>query len=105
MLEDEKAKTAQDIVSELATSTAWKDRSARKSYRKGFRVAKEIVKGNVKLIIHNKNKPQIVHLLEKGHVGRNGKRVEARPHMGPISEKHIKSLEKTIENAVRNGVV
>lgn len=103
-MEQEKAKTAQNIVSELQISTAWKDRSSKKSYRKGFSITKEIVKGNAKLIIHNKNKPQIVHLLEKGHVGRNGKRVEARPHMGPIAEKHLKSLEETIENAVKNGV-
>lgn len=103
-IEVEKEKTAKAIVEDLKQSTAWTDRTkGAKGYRKGFAVKKEGEKGNQTFIIHNKNKPQIAHLLELGHAKRGGGRVDARPHWRPIGDKHIKAYEKRIEQIIQNG--
>ena len=36
--------------------------------------------------MHNKNHYQIIHLLEKGHQSRNGGRVRAFEHVGPVND-------------------
>ena len=36
--------------------------------------------------VHNKNHYQIIHLLEKGHQSRNGGRVRAFEHVGPVND-------------------
>ena len=53
--------------------------------------------------IHNKKKYQLTHLLEKGHVGRDGKRVRAIPHIVPVEEKIIKQFEEKVEDIINNG--
>lgn len=103
-IEKDKEETAKAIVDELKQSTAWTDRTkGAKNYRKGFAVKKEGQKGNQSFIVYNKNKPQVTHLLENGHLLRNGKRSAGRPHWRPISEKHIEQHEKRIEQIIQNG--
>lgn len=100
-IEEEIDDTADKVLKEVKTSAAWKDRSG--DYRKGFKIKKEKKKGEVKNTIYNKNKPQIVHLLEFGHLLRNGKRSEARPHMRPAYEKYVPEMEKRIEEIIKKG--
>ena len=55
--------------------------------------------------IGNKNKPGLVHLLEKGHVTLNGRRTRAFPHMAPaftvIQQDFIDKVEKAVGEALR----
>lgn len=54
-------------------------------YKKGWKVTKL----TYSYVVHNKNKPEITHLLEKGHLKRNGTdRVDGIPHIKK-NEKHI----------------
>ena len=53
--------------------------------------------------VHNKKRYQLTHLLEKGHVGRDGKRVRAIPHIAPVEEKTIKKFERKVEDIINNG--
>jgi hypothetical protein len=67
------------------------------SYKKGWRV-KKFKKVNV---VHNKTDYQLTHLLEHGHVKRNGGRTEEKVHIRPNEEKAIKEFLRRVEKAVK----
>ena len=54
--------------------------------------------------IGNKNKPGLVHLLEKGHATLTGRRTRAYPHMAPafdaMAEEFVELYEKAIGEAL-----
>jgi hypothetical protein len=66
-------------------------------YAKGWR-AKKV--GNA-WVIHNAKKPQLTHLLEKGHAKRGGGRVSGQPHIEPVEQDVIKEFENRVERAIR----
>lgn len=53
------------------------------------------------IIIYNKNKPSITHLLEKGFALRNGGRKSGRPHIRPAEETAVKKFTELVEKAVK----
>ena len=66
--------------------------------------AEEVKTGrlSVKRIIHNKEHYRLTHLLEKGHVSRNGTgrtfgHVPAYPHIEPVNEYVYEELPKEVE--------
>ena len=68
----------------------------RPSYAKGWRIKKTPKKS----IVHNKTDYQLTHLLEHGHVLKNGDRFQGKPHIRPNEEKMIRDYLKKIEKAV-----
>lgn len=74
-------------------------------YREGFKA--HIDKSGKLTVgeVGNKNKPGLVHLLEKGHVTLTGRRTNAYPHMAPafeeMSEDFIKRFEEAVARALR----
>lgn len=53
--------------------------------------------------IHNKKKSRLTHLLEKSHVGRDGKRVRAIPHILPVEARAVRKFEEKVEDIINNG--
>ena len=57
--------------------------------------------------VGNKNKPGLVHLLEKGHLTMAGRRTRAYPHMAPafteMEEDFMERAKKALDEALEEG--
>lgn len=72
---------------------------ARGDYAKGWSIKK---KGS-NYILYNATDPQLTHLLENGHVTRDGSRTTPQPHIKPVEKQMIKDFEKEIRKAVEGN--
>jgi len=52
------------------------------------------------VIVHNRTRYQLAHLLENGHALRGGGRAQAFPHIAPIAEEAEKLLFDNIKQAI-----
>ncbi len=92
-LETAKEEVANDLVDELEQ----KSPKNTGKYRKGWRKKKD---GNA-IVVYNALKPQLTHLLEKGHAKANGGRVPAKVHIAPAEEKAINEFLERVERAIQ----
>lgn len=71
-------------------------------YQKGWAVKKTSEKaGKVAATVYNRKKPGLTHLLEKGHVLRNGGRASAKPHIAPAEDYAVSELESAVKRGIR----
>ena len=58
-------------------------------------------------VVNNRRAAHLAHLLEKGHVTRNGKRVKPYPHIAEVDQKAQELVIENIEKAINkvNGSV
>ncbi|MFA2810171.1 HK97 gp10 family phage protein [Bacillus mycoides] len=96
-MEAAKEKAANDLVNELKQKSPRSKRENSGEYAKGWRKKKE---GNA-IIVHNALKPQLTHLLEKGHAKVGGGRVPAKVHIAPAEEKAINDFTELVERAIQ----
>lgn len=103
---DEVARTSEECVKKVAQkgARALRQASPRQSggYASGWSVQTEKSRTDAVSIIYNKNKPGLPHLLEHGHVTRNGTgrafgRTPAHEHIAPIEEEIINEFQRTLE--------
>ncbi|PDY76952.1 HK97 gp10 family phage protein [Bacillus cereus] len=95
---EEDLEAAQEEVSDSLVD-GLKQNSPKKTgkYRKGWRKKKE----GKSTIVYNALKPQLTHLLEKGHAKANGGRVPAQVHIAPEEEKAINDYLARVERAIQ----
>lgn len=58
---------------------------------------------SIELVVHSRNRYQLAHLLEHGHVKRSGGRVAARPHIAAAEERGNEKLIQTIKQKLGGG--
>lgn len=63
--------------------------------------------GHAKAVIYNASKPQLTHLLEHGHVTRNGTERQfpdtpAKEHIAPVQQKIEEDFERRLAERIRN---
>lgn len=93
-IEESKKDVSKELVNELKANSP----ERRPRYKKGWKTKKV---GN-SYITHNKTDYQLTHLLEHGHVTRDGtSRSKVKVHIRPAEERAIKSFLKAIEKAVK----
>ena len=99
-------KTAREAVQKLkATSPKKTGEYAAGWTSKKVRTA---AKGDiVDITIHNRTKPGLTHLLEKGHaVKKNGTvygRAPAHVHIKPVEEEAVRRFEERVQEVIQNG--
>lgn len=105
LVQDEAERIAKEGVKVLkATSPKNKKNTAhRGKYARGWRVKKENSRGSVHCIIHNATDYQLTHLLEKGHLKRNGGYTSPIVHIKPVEQQCISEYTKRVENGIRKA--
>ena len=95
-VDEVKEEEAKALVAELKADSPKGDRR-KGNYAKGWSI-KRTPKA---LIVHNRTNYQLTHLLEHGHVTRNGSgRTEAKIHIRPAEDRMIRSYLDKIERAI-----
>ena len=68
-------------------------------YEKSWKVTKERETAHsIQTVVHSKNRYQLAHLLEFGHIKRNGGRTKAYPHLRPAELNAIQKFTERIKN-------
>jgi hypothetical protein len=89
---------AKDAVSKEFKTDVTKDSPEQTGdYQKGWRI-KKFKKSN---IIYNKTDYQLTHLLEHGHVNKDGGRTSPRIHIRPNEEKAVNEFLQLVKKAVK----
>lgn len=72
-------------------------------YGKGWRVKSTSNLKSFSSIIYNSTNWQLTHLLEKGHVNRDGSRTAPRVHIRPVEQECINKYESDVVNIIKRG--
>ena len=73
-----------------------------KDYSKGWTQKVERERLDSRLIVYNKTRYQLTHLLEKGHAKVSGGFVNGKPHIKPAQDKAEKKAMDLIEEGIKS---
>ena len=91
-------KVGQDAVKELKQTSP--NRTG--DYAKGWAKKVEKERLSSRLIVYNKTRYQLTHLLEKGHAKVGGGFVPGKPHIKPAQDKAEKKAMDLIEEGIKS---
>ncbi len=75
------------------------------SYKKGWRKKTKVsALGKKTITVYNATDYQLTHLLENGHLNRDGTtRAAPIKHIKPVEEKAVEKFEKGVEEIIKNA--
>lgn len=98
---DEIKKVTDEVAEEAVRELKSESPVLTGSYAKGWKKKNAYEsKSSKRNTVYNKTDYQLTHLLEKGHVGRDGRRVKAIEHIRPIEEKAMADFEEKVRGAI-----
>lgn len=90
-------KVARETVKELKSTSPEGVGSKKGHYKDGWTSKTEVDTGaTISVRVHNKLKPGLTHLLEKGHAKRGGGRTRAFPHIADAEKHAIQNYESRL---------
>ncbi|WP_242144935.1 MULTISPECIES: HK97 gp10 family phage protein [unclassified Bacillus cereus group] len=95
-VEEDLIESQEDLADEAINKLRQDSPKDTGKYSKGWRKKKD----GKSIILYNALKPQLTHVLEKGHAKANGGRVPAKVHIRPVEEYVINELPKRIERTI-----
>ncbi len=97
-MKDAVKEVSKEAVKDLKTNSPKGEGSPKGHYKDGWTSKVEVDTGTtLEVRIHNKKKPGLTHLLERGHAKRGGGRTKAYPHIAEVEGKAIKEYEKRLK--------
>lgn len=102
---EELEKVAEDTADVLKQGGPYKERTVKYTKDWAVKTRKNATSGitGEQYSVHNKKHYQLTHLLEKGHVSRSGKRVQAYSHIEPEEREAQTKAVQAVEKAVREA--
>lgn len=95
-------KVTKAAINELKTTSPRRKGSKTNPYWRGWASKlKKRSSNNYTKVIWNKTNYQLTHLLEFGHVTRNGGRAKAIPHIRPVEEKYNVEFVEQLRQRIR----
>lgn len=95
-------KVTKEAINELKTTSPRRKGSKTNPYWRGWASKlKKRSSNNYTKVIWNKTNYQLTHLLEFGHVTRNGGRAKAIPHIRPVEEKYNAEFVDLLKQRIR----
>lgn len=91
----------QAVADLRATKGTYKIRTGK--YNAGWKVNTKKGRGEINCTVWNSTSWRLTHLLEKGHLNRDGSRTKAYVHIAPIEKKYVNEYQKNIEELIKNG--
>ena len=89
---------AKEAVKELKQTSPEGPGSRKVHYKDGW--ASKVERENavsISIKVHNRKKPGLTHLLEKGYAKRGGGRVSGVPHIAPAEQRAAEDYEKRLK--------
>ena len=102
---DDYGDEALDVIREVAPEVGKQAKKNLKSsspkdkgkYAAGWAVQTQTTRNGVSVVVYNKNKPGLTHLLEHGHALRGGGRAPAQPHIEAVNAQAQEEFLEQVE--------
>lgn len=92
---------AEEAAKELKQTSPVGQGSKKGHYKDGWATKTDSENAtSIGIVVYNRKKPGLTHLLEKGHAKRGGGRVSGMPHIAPAEENAIKSYEQRLKERI-----
>lgn len=94
-------KVGKEAAQDLHSAGSFKSRTG--AYRRGWTSEVEKKRTYSSVVVHNKKRYQLTHLLEYGHAKRNGGRTRAFAHIEAVNEKAQENAIRQITQAIKRA--
>lgn len=97
-IEDEIEHIKEEVAQETVKALKLNSPKLTKKYSKGWK----LIRHGKNIVIHNSTNYQLTHLLENGHVNRDGSRTQGNDHIRPAEEQAVKTYLERVERAIQS---